>query len=55
VALPLTKLLRTDNKFALSKEREASFQELKRHLLSNPMLTIPKGNQGLVVYSDASM
>jgi len=32
LALPLTKLLRKDNKFASIKECEASFQELKQRL-----------------------
>jgi len=54
LALPLTKLLRKDNKFIWIEECEASFQELKQHLVSAPMLTIPEGNEGFVVYNDVS-
>jgi len=54
LALPLTKLLHKDSKFAWTKECEASFQELKQRLVLAPILTIPEGNKGFVVYSDAS-
>ena len=33
---------------------EASFQELKQHLISSPVLTILEGNEGFLVYSYAS-
>ena len=54
IALPFTKLLRKDNKFVWTEECEESFQELKQCLVSTPILTIPKGNKGFVVYSDGS-
>jgi len=36
-----------------SKEYEESFQELKRRLTTAPILTLPSGTKGFVVYSDA--
>jgi len=54
LALPLTKLLHKDNEFVWTEECEASFQDLKQHLVSASVLTIPEGNEGFVVYSDAS-
>jgi len=53
IASPLTELLRKDHQFEWSPECEASFQELKQRL-SAPILTVPEGNEGYVVYSDAS-
>ena len=49
LALPLKSLLRKDNKFTWCEKCEASFQELKRHLLSTPVLTIPEGSEGFIV------
>jgi len=37
-----------------SEECEKSFQELKRRLTTTPVLTLPSGSEGFVVYSDAS-
>jgi len=54
LALQLIKLLCNDNRFACIEEYEASFQELKQHLVSTPVLTTPKENEGFVAYSDAS-
>jgi len=55
IASPLTQLLRKDRQFDWTPDCEASFQELKQRLVSAPILTIPEGNEGHVVYSDASM
>jgi len=52
--LLLTKLFCKDNKLVWTEECEASFQELKQRLLSAPVLNIPEGNKGFVVYSDVS-
>jgi len=49
VALPQTKLLRKDNKFAWSEECEASFQELKNRVMPALVLTILEGSDGFVV------
>ena len=54
LGLPLTKFLRKDNKFVWIEECEASFQELKQCLASAPVLTIQEGNEGFLVFSDAS-
>ena len=54
IALPLTQLTRKNVKFQWSDERERSFQELKKRLITAPILTIPDGSEGMVVYSDAS-
>nr|GFB94645.1 hypothetical protein [Tanacetum cinerariifolium] len=53
-ALPLTKLIRKGEKFVWNEEREKSFEELKQHLVSAPVLTLPFGSGGFQIYSDAS-
>nr|GFC83572.1 putative reverse transcriptase domain, aspartic peptidase domain protein [Tanacetum cinerariifolium] len=35
-------------------EREETFEELKRRLVSAPILTLPSGSGGFQIYSDAS-
>jgi hypothetical protein len=54
LAMPLTRLTQKGVRFEWSEECEQSFQELKRRLVSAPILTIPDGSGGLVIYSDAS-
>ncbi|KAD5318041.1 hypothetical protein E3N88_17987 [Mikania micrantha] len=54
VALPLTQLLRKGVKFTWIDDREKSFEELKRRLVSAPILTLPSGSGGYQIYSDAS-
>jgi len=54
IALPLTQVFCKDHQFEWSPECEASFQELKQRLVSAPILTVPEGNEGYMVYSDAS-
>ena len=54
IAAPLTQLTRNNVKFEWKEECEKSFQELKRRLVTAPMLTIPSGIGGFVIYSDAS-
>jgi hypothetical protein len=51
---PLTALTRKNTTYEWSEECEASFQELKRRLISAPMLTLPMESVGYVVYTDAS-
>ncbi|GJW36829.1 retrotransposon protein, putative, ty3-gypsy subclass [Tanacetum coccineum] len=41
-------------KFVWNEEREGSFEELKRRLVSSPVLTLPSGTGGYQIYSDAS-
>ena len=54
IASPMTKLTRKEVKFEWSKECEQSFQELKKRLTTAPVLTLPEGQEGFIVYSDAS-
>ena len=43
----------SSNKFIWTDECEASFQELKKRLVTSPVLTLPSGMSGYVIYSDA--
>nr|GEZ83835.1 putative reverse transcriptase domain-containing protein [Tanacetum cinerariifolium] len=54
LALPLIKLMRKGEKFVWDEEREKSFEELKKRLVSAPILTLPSGSGGFQIYSDAS-
>ena len=54
IAAPLTQLTRKNAKFVWTEECEKSFQELKRRLVTAPVLTIPSNLGGFVIYSDAS-
>ncbi|GKA79543.1 retrotransposon protein, putative, ty3-gypsy subclass [Tanacetum coccineum] len=54
IALPLTKLMRKGEKFVWNEEQEKSFEELKRRLISSPVLTLPSRTCGYQIYSDAS-
>ncbi|KAJ0458184.1 putative nucleotidyltransferase, Ribonuclease H [Helianthus annuus] len=54
IALPLTQLLRKGVKYVWNDEREKSFQELKKRLVSALILTLPSGTGGYQIYSDAS-
>ncbi|GJX39797.1 putative reverse transcriptase domain-containing protein [Tanacetum coccineum] len=46
LALPLTQLMRKGEKFVWTDERQESFEELKRRLVSAPILTLPSGSGG---------
>nr|GFC86119.1 putative reverse transcriptase domain-containing protein [Tanacetum cinerariifolium] len=54
LALPLTKLMRKGENFVWNEKREKSFEELKQHLVSAPVLTLLFGSGGFQIYSDAS-
>nr|GEY75518.1 reverse transcriptase [Tanacetum cinerariifolium] len=54
LALPLTKLIRKCEKFVWNEEREKSFAELKKRLVSAPILNLPSGSCGFQINSDAS-
>ncbi|RVX14880.1 Retrovirus-related Pol polyprotein from transposon 17.6 [Vitis vinifera] len=54
IALPLTKLTQKRVKFEWFNDCEHSFQELKNRLMTTPILNIPSGLGGFVVYSDVS-
>ncbi|GJU62381.1 putative nucleotidyltransferase, ribonuclease H [Tanacetum coccineum] len=50
----VTELMRKGEKFVWTDERQESFEELKRRLVSAPILTLPSGSGGFQIYSDAS-
>nr|GEW86779.1 retrotransposon protein, putative, Ty3-gypsy subclass [Tanacetum cinerariifolium] len=54
LALLLTKLIRKGEKFVWNEEREKSFNELKKRLVSASILTLPSGSGGFQIYSNAS-
>ena len=54
IAGPLHCLTRKWVKFEWTDKCEESFQTLKEKLKSAPVLTLPEGNEGFEVYSDAS-
>ncbi|XP_049410603.1 uncharacterized mitochondrial protein AtMg00860-like [Solanum stenotomum] len=54
IASPLTTLTQKKVKFIWSNECEKSFQELKDRLTSAPVLNLPEGTYGFVVYFYAS-
>ena len=55
IAAPLTNLTQKNIKFMWDDKCQQSFQELKKKLTSAPILVIPSGGEGFVVYSDASL
>ena len=54
ISAPLTKLTQKGAKFQWSDACEQSFQLLKEKLTSAPVLTLPEGSDGYVLYCDAS-
>ena len=54
IAAPLTKLTRNDVKYDWVDACQHSFEELKGRLTSAPVLALPNGRDGFMVYSDAS-
>ena len=52
--MSLLQLTRKGLNFHGEKSQEKSFQELKDKLTSAPILTMPSGTEGYVIYSDAS-
>ena len=53
IAVPLTQLTRKGVKFNWKESQEKGFQKLKNRLTSTPVLTMPSGTKGYVIYSDA--
>ncbi|XP_073031300.1 uncharacterized protein [Primulina eburnea] len=53
IVVPLTQLTRKDNPFLWNDECEKSFCQLKEMLTSAPVLALPEGTEGFVVYTDA--
>jgi hypothetical protein len=54
IARPLTQLLKKDKKFEWTEKCEQSFQELKKRLVSAPILIMPDITKSFDVYCDAS-
>ncbi|XP_059073334.1 uncharacterized protein LOC131874109 [Cryptomeria japonica] len=52
---PITSLQRRGNKFVWSKKCEATFQTLKEHLTSAPILAVPNPVGDFVVCTNASL
>ena len=54
IVTSLTNLTKKHVKFNWDEACEKSFQELKSHLVTAPILTLPSEGGGFVIYSDAS-
>ncbi|WVZ49106.1 hypothetical protein U9M48_000487 [Paspalum notatum var. saurae] len=54
IAKPMTSLLEKGAEFNWTKERQASFDELKKRLTTTPVLTLPDPAKSFTVYCDAS-
>ena len=54
LAGPITKLLKKGVEFKWDDHCQRAFMERKRRLTSAPVLTLPSGEGGFVIYSDAS-
>ena len=54
MAGPLTKLLRKGVPFLWDDHCQRAFDELKQRLTTAPILTLPSGKEGFVLYSDVS-
>ena len=54
MALPLTQLTRKGQAYVWDVACEKSFVELKKKLMTAPVLILPNPNESFVVYCDAS-
>ena len=54
IAKPMIELLKKDTKFIWTEECEASFQELKKRLVTAPVLILPDQRKDFQVYCNAS-
>ena len=54
ISTPLTKLTRKNEKFVWNERCEESFQELKKRLITAPILVLPDEQGNFVIFSDAS-
>nr|ABA97826.1 retrotransposon protein, putative, Ty3-gypsy subclass [Oryza sativa Japonica Group] len=54
IARPMTQLLKKDEKFKWTAECDKSFEELKKRLVSAPVLILPDQTKDFQVYCDAS-
>jgi hypothetical protein len=54
ISKPMTELLEKDKKFEWTSTYEASFQELKKRLITAPILVMPDMEKSISIYCDAS-
>ncbi|KAJ6846282.1 uncharacterized protein M6B38_279565 [Iris pallida] len=54
IAEPLTRLTRKEEKFNWTEKCQRAFDELKKRLISAPVLALPSGSGGYEIYSDTS-
>ncbi|KAJ9551511.1 hypothetical protein OSB04_015556 [Centaurea solstitialis] len=54
IAIPLTALTKKNVEFKWDKDQEEAFTLLKEKLCCAPILALPDGTEGMVVFSDAS-
>ena len=54
ISAAMTQLTKKGKPFVWTSTYEENFQELKRRLVTAPVLTVPDGTGNLIVYSDAS-
>ncbi|GJY99348.1 putative reverse transcriptase domain-containing protein [Tanacetum coccineum] len=54
IAKPMTKLTQKGIKFDWGEKEENAFQLIKQKLCSAPILALPKGSEGFMIYYDAS-
>ncbi|CAF0856937.1 unnamed protein product [Brachionus calyciflorus] len=54
IAAPMHKLLKKDSKWNWSQECQTSFEELRKRLVSFPILRHPDFNKEFILYTDAS-
>ena len=54
ISKPMTKLLEKDKRFEWTPACEASFQELKKRLMTAPVLVMPDMEKSSSIYCDAS-
>jgi hypothetical protein len=54
IAKHMTEQLKSNTPYVWSDKCEATFQELKTHLTTTPVLTLPDASKDFVVYYDAS-
>nr|CAH68019.1 H0807C06-H0308C08.6 [Oryza sativa] len=54
IARPMTRLLQKEVKYKWTEDCERSFQELKKRLVTAPVLILPDSRKGFQVYCDAS-
>ncbi|GJV34582.1 putative reverse transcriptase domain-containing protein [Tanacetum coccineum] len=55
ISKPMTKLTQKKIKFDWGDKAEAAFQLIKQKLYSAPILALPKGNEDIIAYCDASI